>query len=190
MAHRASRAAIIRYVPRRSDAVTTPSNNARMLYLNVEDDLGHEGSERHKQLNVSHEPLDGLLEELLLQTDRVVPYLRLGDLEHQTSVTFYTPCTVRYLSYQEKHKRMPRTQHCCCSRRRLSGSLLGGVIENTRKRKQRIRKQAEWYVTCVIHPAELGSLISCQSRRRAVRSTCSFIPRSGRHGAHFFSLEA
>lgn len=56
------------------------STTAVQQYLNVENNFGHECSQRHEQLDVSHEPLDGLLEKLLLHAHRVVPHLRLGDL--------------------------------------------------------------------------------------------------------------
>jgi len=55
-------------------------------YLNVKNNLGQERSQRHKKLDVPHEPLDGLLEQLLLEADRVVPYLRLGHLPTDRSI--------------------------------------------------------------------------------------------------------
>lgn len=49
-------------------------------HLNVKQDLSHESSKRYEELDVSQEPLDGLLEELFLQTNWVVSHLWLGNL--------------------------------------------------------------------------------------------------------------
>lgn len=71
------------------------------IYLNVKNNLGHESSQGHEELNVSHKPLDGLLEQLLLQANRVVTHLRLGDLFSNNSsnqTTFHVMKTSKIIS--------------------------------------------------------------------------------------------
>ncbi len=68
-------------------SLRSTKTNALVTYLNVKNNLGQERSERDKKLHVSHEPLDGLLEQLLLEANRVVTYLRLGHLPIDRSIT-------------------------------------------------------------------------------------------------------
>lgn len=66
-------------------------------YLDVENNLGHERSQGHEQLDVSHQPLDGLLEQLLLETNWVVSYLRLRNLQVEAQIS--TPQVALSMQY-------------------------------------------------------------------------------------------